>query len=134
VNNTQPTKHYNTENKITFFVFCVVMFGWLSVAHLFSFLCCDFSTNQTLQHRKQKRWATLNQSNITTQKTKKVNNTQPIKHYNTENEKGEQHSTIQKSQHRKLKRWATLNQTKITTQKTKKVSNTQPTKNYNTEN
>jgi hypothetical protein len=33
-----------------------------------------------------------------------VNNTQPTKHHNTENKKGEQYSTNQKSQHRKLKR------------------------------
>jgi hypothetical protein len=79
-------------------------------------------------------WATLNQPKITTQKTKNVNNTQPTKHYNTENWKGEQHSTNQTLQHRKLKRWTTLNQPKITTQKTKKVNNTQPTKHYNTEN
>jgi hypothetical protein len=46
----------------------------------------------------------LNQPNITTQKTKKVSNTQPTKHHNTENKKGEQHSTNQTSQHRKLKR------------------------------
>jgi hypothetical protein len=25
-----------------FFVFCVVIFGWVSVARLFGFLCCDF--------------------------------------------------------------------------------------------
>ena len=61
-----------------------------------------------------------------------MGNTQPTKHYNTENQKGEQHSTNQKSQNRKLKRWATLNQPNITTQKTKKVSNTQPIKHYNT--
>jgi hypothetical protein len=59
-----------------------------------------------------------------------ISNTQPMKNHNTENKKGEQHSTNQKSQHRKLKMWATLNQPKITTQKTKKVSNTQPTKNF----
>ena len=63
-------------------------------------------------------WATFNQPKISTQKTKKVNNTQPTKNHNTENEKCEQHSTNQKLQHRKLK----------------KVSNTQPTKHYNTEN
>jgi hypothetical protein len=74
------------------------MFGWLSVDHLFSFLCCNVwlveycSTNQTLQQRKLKWGATLNQPNITTQKTKKVSNTQPTKHYNKENKKGEQHS------------------------------------------
>jgi hypothetical protein len=27
---------------LTFFVFCVVIFGWLSVAHLFIFLCCYY--------------------------------------------------------------------------------------------
>ena len=79
-------------------------------------------------------WATLNQSKITTKKTKKVSNTQPTKNHNKENWKGEQNSTNQTLQNRKLKRWATLNQSKITTQKTKKVSNTQPTKNHNTEN
>jgi hypothetical protein len=68
VSNTQPTKNHNTENKkgeqhstnqtslcwfsvllcfvgcvlLFFLVFCVVMFGWLSVVHRFSFLCCDF--------------------------------------------------------------------------------------------
>jgi nitrate reductase NapE component len=55
VSNTQPTKNHNTENKKgeqyltnqksqhrTFLVFYVVIFGWLSIAHLFSFLCCDF--------------------------------------------------------------------------------------------
>jgi hypothetical protein len=59
----------------TFLVFCVEIFGWLNVAHIFSFLCCDL-----------------------------VSNTQPTKNHNTENIKGEQHPTNQKSQHRKLKR------------------------------
>ena len=27
---------------LTFLVFCVVIFGWLSVAYLFCFLCCNF--------------------------------------------------------------------------------------------
>jgi hypothetical protein len=27
---------------LTFLVICVVIFDWLSVAHLFCFLCCDF--------------------------------------------------------------------------------------------
>jgi hypothetical protein len=63
-----------------------------------------------------------------------VSNTQPTKHYNKENKKGEQHSANQTLQHRKLKWWATLSQPNITTKKTKKVSNTQPTKNHNTEN
>jgi hypothetical protein len=75
-----------------FFVFCVVIFGWLSVARLFGFLCCDF-------------WL----AKITTQKTKNVSNTQPTKNHNTENKKGEQYLTNQKSQHRKPKRRATLN-------------------------
>jgi cytoskeletal protein RodZ len=62
------------------------MFGWLSVDHLF---------------------ATLNQPNITTKKTKMMSNTQPTKHYNKENKKGEQHSTNQTLQQRKLK-WVLL--------------------------
>jgi hypothetical protein len=37
-------------------------------------------------------------------KTKMGSNTQPTKHYNKENKKGEQHSTNQTLQHRKLKR------------------------------
>jgi hypothetical protein len=76
---------------LTFLVFYVVIFGWLSIAHLFSFLCCDFY-----------------QPKITTQKTKKVSNTQPTKNHNTEKQKGEQHSTNQKSQHRKQKRWLSI--------------------------
>jgi hypothetical protein len=67
-----------------------VIFGWLSVAHLFSFLCCDFWYITT---QKTKKVTNTQPTKITTQKTKKVSNTQPTKNHNTENKKGEQHST-----------------------------------------
>jgi hypothetical protein len=110
VNNTQPTKNHNTENEkceqhstnqtslccdfwlvecCSPFQLSVLWFlvGWVLFTFLVFCVVILHSTNQKLQHRKLKRWATLNQQKITTQQTKKLSNTQPTKDHNTENKK-----------------------------------------------
>jgi hypothetical protein len=62
---------------LIFLVFCVVVCGGARGAHLFSFLCC--------KHRKLKGCAPRAPPNTTTQKTKKMSNTDPTKYHNTEN-------------------------------------------------
>jgi hypothetical protein len=77
--NTDLTKNtiQKTKKMIIFLVFCIVFFGGVCVAHLFSFLYCVFG-----EVRVSHLFSFLS---CVSRKTKKMINTDPTKKYNTEN-------------------------------------------------